>query len=234
MTEPDPLTTVSPTNAAMAFAATRVPMAQAGERAGEVRDRLVGGERFESASEIAVLDIDELVGLIQIEDLLAAASEVPVISLMDPDPPVIAPGSDQEAAAFQGGRTPRKQPRRRRRRRAIPRIDPCPSHARSPARRAPRGLGPAQRIPPPIGSCPRLEQGGIGTQVLASLPLAARRPCGSAGRRRPRCRFRGRARLPSRARLLHPRNRLHRRMRWARRPRPWSSGGSRLVSRWQG
>ena len=99
MTESDPLMTVSPTNAAMAFASTRVPIARAGERAGEVRDRLVGGERFESASEVAVLDIDELVGLIQIEDLLAAASEVPVISLMDPDPPVIAPGSDQEAAA---------------------------------------------------------------------------------------------------------------------------------------
>ena len=120
MTEPDPLTTVSPTNAAMAFCRdARGPIAQVGERAaGEVRDRLVGGERFESASEIAVLDNDELVGLIQM-DFLAAASESSVYLVDGSRPSRHRPGLRPRGRRGPGGRTPRKQPRCRRLRRAI-------------------------------------------------------------------------------------------------------------------
>ena len=91
-------TTASPTSA-LALASTRVPIADVGESVGEVRDRLVGGERLESAAQIAVVHDGQLHGLVQIEDLLASSRDVPVVSLMDSDPPIIAPGSDQEAAA---------------------------------------------------------------------------------------------------------------------------------------
>jgi hypothetical protein len=37
---------------ALAFASTRVPIADVGESVGDVRDRLVGGERLESAAQI--------------------------------------------------------------------------------------------------------------------------------------------------------------------------------------
>ena len=46
--------TASPTSA-LAFASTRVPIADVGESVGEVRDRLVGGERLESVAQIAVV-----------------------------------------------------------------------------------------------------------------------------------------------------------------------------------
>jgi len=52
----------SPTSA-RAFAATRVPIADAGESVGEVRDRLVGGERLESPSEVAVIEAGRLIGV---------------------------------------------------------------------------------------------------------------------------------------------------------------------------
>ena len=90
--------TASPTRA-LAFASTRVPIAHIGENVGEVRDRLVGGDRLESATQIAVVHDGRLRGLVRIEDLLSAARDLPVISLMDSDPPVIAPGMDQEAVA---------------------------------------------------------------------------------------------------------------------------------------
>jgi len=88
----------SPTSA-LAFASIRVPIADVGDSVGEVCDRLVGGDRLESATQIAVVHDGRLRGLVRIEDLLSAARYLPVVSLMDSDPPVIAPGMDQEAAA---------------------------------------------------------------------------------------------------------------------------------------
>jgi magnesium transporter len=84
---------------ALAFASTRVPIADVGESVGDVRDRLVGGERLESAAQIAVVHEGSLHGLVRIEDLLSSSRDVLVVSLMDSDPPTIDPGSDQEAAA---------------------------------------------------------------------------------------------------------------------------------------
>ena len=89
---------VAPTSA-LAFASKRVPVALVGETVGQVRDRLLGGQRFDSAVGIAVLRDDQLTGLVRIEDLLSASGDAPIVTLMDSDPPTVTPGSDQEAAA---------------------------------------------------------------------------------------------------------------------------------------
>ena len=47
----------SPTSA-LAFAATRMPIADAGESIGEGRGGFVAGERLESAREVAVIEAD--------------------------------------------------------------------------------------------------------------------------------------------------------------------------------
>jgi magnesium transporter len=76
----------------------QVPTARPGERAGEVRARLLT-ERYESVDDVAVVDDDRLVGLVRVEDLLPAPADAPVRALMDPDPPVVAPGLVQERVA---------------------------------------------------------------------------------------------------------------------------------------
>ena len=80
--------------------AAEVPRCTPGDRAGDIRRDLVG-RRFESAGDVAVLDGARLVGVVRIEDLLAAADDARAADLMDPDPPRIAPGTDQEVAAWQ-------------------------------------------------------------------------------------------------------------------------------------
>jgi magnesium transporter len=78
---------------------TGVPRAAPGDAAGAVRERLVG-RRFDSVAEIAVCEGERLVGLVNVEHLLAAPADTPIRELMDPDPPVVAPGVDQELAAW--------------------------------------------------------------------------------------------------------------------------------------
>ena len=95
--------TATPTSA-IAFASIRVPIADVEDLVGEVRDRMVGDDRLESAAQIAVLHDGQLQGLVRIEDLLSSARDVPVVSVMDSDPPIIDPGSDQEAAAIKAVR----------------------------------------------------------------------------------------------------------------------------------
>jgi magnesium transporter len=58
------------------------------------------GRRFASAVDVAVLQEGRLVGLIRIEDLLAAEPERPCGEIMDASPPVVAPGVDQEQVAW--------------------------------------------------------------------------------------------------------------------------------------
>jgi magnesium transporter len=81
----------------------RVPIATPQARAGEIR-RALAGQRFDSASEVAVCAGDRFVGLLAIEDLLAAPEEARAADLMDSDPPVVAPGLDQEKAAWKAVR----------------------------------------------------------------------------------------------------------------------------------
>lgn len=76
-----------------------IPRASPGSRAGEVRQTLVG-RRFESVADVAVCEGERLVGLVPIERLLAADGGTPLAELMDADPPYVAPGADQEVAAW--------------------------------------------------------------------------------------------------------------------------------------
>ena len=79
--------------------ATNVPRVRAGDRVGDVR-RAFEGRRFETAVDVAVCDEDCLVGLVSIEQVFEYAEDVSMASIMDAEPPVVAPGIDQEVAAW--------------------------------------------------------------------------------------------------------------------------------------
>lgn len=76
-----------------------VPTSDPQSTAGDLRRSLVG-RRFTVVDDIALLEDDRVVGLLRIEDLLAAADDVPVGELMDPDPPIVGEGVDQEVVAW--------------------------------------------------------------------------------------------------------------------------------------
>jgi magnesium transporter len=88
---------------AQAHLTRNVPIAVPTARIGDVRRSLVG-QRFDTVAEIAVCDQGRLVGLLNVEDALAATDGQLVTELMDPDPPAVAPGVDQEVAAWQAVR----------------------------------------------------------------------------------------------------------------------------------
>jgi len=83
-----------------AHATSRVPTAAPGERASDVRAGLAG-RRFDSADDVAVVDDGVLVGIAPIERVLAASGSELMSDLMDADPPVVAPGVDQERVAWE-------------------------------------------------------------------------------------------------------------------------------------
>lgn len=60
----------------------------------------VRSQAFDSVAEIAVCEGARLRGLVRIEDLLIAPPDTPIDQLMDSDPPIVAPGMDQERAAW--------------------------------------------------------------------------------------------------------------------------------------
>lgn len=83
---------------------TRVPVCGPAVTAAEIRTMLSGSD-YESAADVAVCAQGEtsghrLLGLIPIERVLAAAPGTVARELMDSDPPVVAPGADQEEAAW--------------------------------------------------------------------------------------------------------------------------------------
>jgi magnesium transporter len=80
-----------------------VPIAEPGDRVGAVLDGMRGA-RFDCAAVMAVCVDGRLVGLVTIERLLAAPGDAVVATIMDPDPPVVAPGTDQERAAWLASR----------------------------------------------------------------------------------------------------------------------------------
>jgi len=57
--------------------------------------------RFDLVSHAAVCDDGRLVGIIRIEDLLPASANATAESIMDPEPPAVVPGLDQEQVAWQ-------------------------------------------------------------------------------------------------------------------------------------
>lgn len=96
----DPLVAQSVTfETAAEHACARVPVAAPSDRSEDVRRHLVG-QRHESASHIVVCAGPRFLGIVRIEDLMAAAAEATMGELMDPHAPVVAPGVDQEVAAW--------------------------------------------------------------------------------------------------------------------------------------
>jgi magnesium transporter len=77
----------------------QVPVTRPDARAGDVR-RSLAGWQFEVATHIAVCEGERLAGILTIEELLRAPEESTLRELMDPDPPIVAPGLDQEVAAW--------------------------------------------------------------------------------------------------------------------------------------
>ena len=91
------------------YLTTEVPLCTPDTTGASLRALLAGG-RFGSAADVAVCAYDDsgpghrLLGLIPVEKALAAAPDSLAGDLMDPDPPVVAPGVDQEAAAWKAAR----------------------------------------------------------------------------------------------------------------------------------
>ncbi len=91
------------------YMATDVPLCGADTSAAALHAMLVG-RHFQSAADVAVCAYDDgdgshrLLGLIPLEKALAAEPDSVAKDLMDPDPPVVAPGLDQEAAAWKAAR----------------------------------------------------------------------------------------------------------------------------------
>jgi magnesium transporter len=77
----------------------RVPVFGPEASAAEMRAALAA-RHFDLASHIAVCADGRLSGIIRIEDLLPAPDDEPARSLMDSDPPSVAPGLDQERAVW--------------------------------------------------------------------------------------------------------------------------------------
>jgi len=84
---------------AAAHATARVPVARPAQAVAEVRAALAG-QAYDCADDVAVLEGPVLVGVLPIERLLGAPADARVADVMDADPPVVAPGTDQEVAAW--------------------------------------------------------------------------------------------------------------------------------------
>lgn len=80
-------------------ACTQVPIARPGDRAGTVRASLEG-HSFECASHVVVCEGEFFLGIMRIEDLLAAPENDLMEDIMDREAPVVGPGVDQEVAAW--------------------------------------------------------------------------------------------------------------------------------------
>jgi magnesium transporter len=76
-----------------------IPVLAPDSTVGESRAALVGA-RFECASDLAVCDVDRLVGMVPIEAILAAPASTRIRDVMDPDPPRVHLAEDQEIAAW--------------------------------------------------------------------------------------------------------------------------------------
>lgn len=86
---------------AASLATDAVPLAHPDECVADLRARL-GHRRWDCVSDIPVVARDSLrlVGLLQIEDVVAAADGDGIASIMDADPPTVGHGIDREHAAW--------------------------------------------------------------------------------------------------------------------------------------
>jgi Mg/Co/Ni transporter MgtE len=190
---------------------TRVPMATPEERVGAVR-RSLEDRQFETLAAVAVIARGRLVGLIRIEELMAAPGDRLVRETMDPSPPIVGPGVDQEVAAWQAAQ------------RGEPVLAVTGDQGRF------RGLIPPERLLAVLlwehdedmarlggfvhdAAAARGEPGASPPSILAPAPVADRRARWGAARHRDRWLFRRAAAQQHSPRLLHPGNRLHGRCR---------------------
>jgi magnesium transporter len=84
-------------------ASEHVPIASPEQRVDEVWSTL-RGRRYECASHVVVCRDRQFLGISSVEDLLAAPAGSRLGDLMDADAPVVAPGVDQEIAAWRAVR----------------------------------------------------------------------------------------------------------------------------------
>jgi magnesium transporter len=96
--EPIPITELI-SGTASEHVCTLVPVASPQTTAGELRESMAG-VHFESATHVGVCDEGKLVGVLRVEELFGALSDAKVRDIMDADPPAVAPGVDQEKAAW--------------------------------------------------------------------------------------------------------------------------------------
>lgn len=80
-------------------ATRKVPVARAADRAGTLRQAMLG-QSFDCASHIVVCAGEQFSGVVRIEDLLDAPEAQVVGELMDANAPTVRPGVDQEKAAW--------------------------------------------------------------------------------------------------------------------------------------
>lgn len=95
---PDLDTLPSRLEIAITHATANVPIVHPTDSVGAVREDLIG-HRFDSVSDLVVSVDGRLVGIVEIEQVLAAAADTPVGRLMDWDPPAVSAETDQEIAA---------------------------------------------------------------------------------------------------------------------------------------
>jgi magnesium transporter len=84
---------------AAAHSTMQVPLAEPAALVHDIRQALTD-RSYESASHLVVCRAGQFAGIVTIEDLLRASGDSTVESLMDRDAPVVAPGVDQEQAAW--------------------------------------------------------------------------------------------------------------------------------------
>lgn len=102
--EPEPLTASHDSSGvAVQHASTNIPIAAPGGTVDELFTGLRVRE-FDSAAVVAVCEDGRLLGLLTVERLLAAPRGARVAEVMDRHPPVVAPGTDQERAAWEAVR----------------------------------------------------------------------------------------------------------------------------------
>jgi magnesium transporter len=87
----------------VSYLVTDLPLCSPDTTAAGLQSQLMGS-RYESAVDVAVgagdgVHAHRLLGLIPLEVVLAVDGATPARDLMDPDPPAVAPGVNQEEAA---------------------------------------------------------------------------------------------------------------------------------------
>ena len=100
MNSPTAVVAVAERRTAAQLATARVPIAPPDATIGDVRATLVTGDRFDSVTDVAVVDGERLVGLARIEDVLAADAADLLGTVMDSDPPVVSSDEIQETTAW--------------------------------------------------------------------------------------------------------------------------------------